>query len=230
MDSSKQTTLAGFFGKPKAGPAPPSRPSSAASQTPAPRNGVKPLAASATQKSAPAPSSPASTSVLKAPSSLPKSSPVPNTDDRTKRAGSPLKQSFTVEDAESEDELSPPPDIIPTTTSRGAKVLSTSDTQEENESMEVDPESQSSEAGPSRRRKRKVVYAESNSGSSDDETLVPSTKGELVCHCHQNLLADQVGRRPRKSLKEDSDSDDFFVADDDDDDVMCEYHTLDGTG
>ena len=172
MSSQKQTTLAGFFGKPKAGPAP-SRPSSAASQTAAVRNTAKPLATSTTQKSAPPSSSPASSAVLKTPSSLPASSPVNTDGDRKKRAGSPLKQSYTLDDKDSEDELSPPPDIPATSHKSKSEKLVEQD--EDDESMEVD-----SKAGSSRRRKRKVVYAESNSESSDDETLVVSSKGELI--------------------------------------------------
>lgn len=174
MSSTKQTTLAGFFGKPKAGPAPP-RPSSAASQNAVPRSGVGPLATSTTQKSAPPSSSPVSTSIIKTPSSIPGSSPANINDERKKRAGSPLKQSFTIGNDDSDEELSPPPDIVPTSSKKTQVVAKSESQEEEDESMDVDPE-----AGPSRRRKRKVVYAESNSGSSDDETLVPSSKGELI--------------------------------------------------
>lgn len=65
-----------------------------------------------------------------------------------------------------------------------------------------------------RRAKRKVVYVESESETESESAAKPS--------------AVKAGRKPRKSLKADSDSDDFIMGDDDDDAfaaAMDEYET-----
>lgn len=221
-DSARQTTLAGFFGKPKTGPAPPSRPTSAASQAAPKTNPPKTEALSAPSRP-PASSSPASSQALKTPSSALGSSPNVANGDRRRRAGSPLKQSHVIDDEDdSADDLSPPPEV-PVLDIRKDKIVKQArqeSQEDEQDSMDVDPE-----AGPSRRAKRKVVYAESNSGSSDDDDvpLKASSKGrwspDLTSNARSSL---SLGRRPRKSLKNDSDSDDF-VFDADDDAVMCTF-------
>jgi hypothetical protein len=153
QDRTKQTTLAGFFGKPKAGAAPP-RPASALSKIPPTPVSQPPPSRSSNSQNGPNSQSPASTSTLKTPSSFVES-PQAQKEKERKRAGSPLKQSFTIED---EGSLSPPPVDV--------------DMKEEVEDAEVG----SMEAvGEGRRAKRKVVYAES--GGSDSEDDVPLHRG-----------------------------------------------------
>lgn len=81
-------------------------------------------------------------------------------DKERKRAGSPLKQSFTLDDAS----LSPPPGDV------------------EMEEDVKEPVGESLEAeGEGRRAKRKVVYAESaGSDSEDDVPLQRGVKGKLA--------------------------------------------------
>lgn len=168
MSSSKQTTLAGFFGKPKTGPAPP-RPATAQSTVP-PKPPAKPLSASRLQEHAPPSSSPASTSALKTPSSQLGSSPQRQHGTRRQRSGSPLKQSITVDELSSNDDLSPPPEISPAGNGLQAR--------KPDAGKDTDLAEENADAGPSRRAKRKVVYAESQSGSSDDdEPLAARGKG-----------------------------------------------------
>ena len=154
QDRTKQTTLAGFFGKPKAGAAPP-RPASASSKLPP----QPPPSRPSNSQSGPSSQSPASSSTLKTPSSFVES-PQAQKEKERKRAGSPLKQSFTIED---EGSLSPPPVDV-----------------EMKEEVE-EPEAESLEVvGEGRRAKRKVVYAESGgSDSEDDVPLQRGSKGEL---------------------------------------------------
>jgi hypothetical protein len=164
MDRSKQTTLAGFFGKPKPGAAPPRPPSSLsqnASQTQAPPSTTRPVGSTSSQTGLSSTASPTSSTTLKTPSSVVGSSPYPGKEKERKRAGSPLKQSITVDDLDY-GSLSPPPEV--TRSSPGQK---------EDEKMDVDNE----EAG-TRRAKRKVVYAESGSDSEDDVPLVRGAKGQ----------------------------------------------------
>jgi len=158
QDRTKQTTLAGFFGKPKAGAAPP-RPASASSKIPPTPVSQPPPSRASNSQSGPNSQSPASTSALKTPSSLVES-PQAQKEKERKRAGSPLKESFTIED---EGSLSPPP----------VDVEMKEDVAEaEGESMEV--------VGGGRRAKRKVVYAESGgSDSEDDVPLQRGSKGEF---------------------------------------------------
>lgn len=85
-----------------------------------------------------------------------------------------MKQSIIINDEESDDGLSP----LPEDTSPAKRESETTRAQEEDiqdESMETDPE-----AGPSRRGKRKVSYAESGAESSDDEPISARPKGELL--------------------------------------------------
>jgi hypothetical protein len=153
QDRTKQTTLAGFFGKPKAGAAPP-RPASASSKIP-PTPVSQPLPSrSSNSQNGPNYQSPASTSTLKTPSSFVES-PQAQKEKERKRAGSPLKQSFTIED---DGSLSPPPVDVE---------MKEEVEKEEMESMEA--------VGEGRRAKRKVVYAES--GGSDSEDDVPLQRG-----------------------------------------------------
>jgi hypothetical protein len=149
QDRTKQTTLAGFFGKPKAGAALP-RPASASSKLPPTPVSQPPPSRPSNSQSGPNSQSPASTSTLKTPSSFVES-PQAQKEKERKRAGSPLKQSFTIED---EGSLSPPP-------------VDVEMKEEVEESMEV--------VGEGRRAKRKVVYAES--GGSDSEDDVPLQRG-----------------------------------------------------
>lgn len=80
-------------------------------------------------------------------------------------------------------------------------------TSSQGEEMAIDDEA---EEGSSRRAKRKKVsYIESGS-DSDSEDDIPLTRGN----------AKPTGRKPRKSLR--ADSEDDFVFDDDDDAAMCE--------
>jgi len=65
-----------------------------------------------------------------------------------------------------------------------------------------------------RRAKRKVVYVESES-EADSEVAAP--------------LAGKAGRKPRKSIKADSDSDDFTMGDDDDDAFAAAMDEYEGT-
>jgi hypothetical protein len=155
QDRTKQTTLAGFFGKPKAGAAPP-RPASASSKIPPTPVSQPPPSRPSNSQNGPSSQSPASTSTLKTPSSFVES-PQAQKEKERKRAGSPLKQSFTIDD-EDDGSLSPPPVDV--------------EMKEEvdevgGESMEV--------VGEGRRAKRKVVYAES--GDSDSEDDVPLQRG-----------------------------------------------------
>lgn len=154
QDRTKQTTLAGFFGKPKAGAAPP-RPASSLSKLPPTEKPHPPSSKPAdSSQSGPSSQSPASTSTLKTPSSFVES-PQAQKEKERKRAGSPLKQSFTIED---EGSLSPPP-------------VDVEMKEEVEDSMEV--------VGEGRRAKRKVVYAESGgSDSEDDVPLQRGSKGE----------------------------------------------------
>jgi hypothetical protein len=107
QDRTKQTTLAGFFGKPKAGAAPP-RPASASSKIPPTPVSQPPPSRPSNSQNGPSSQSPASTSTLKTPSSIVES-PQAQKEKERKRAGSPLKQSFTIED---EGSLSPPPVVV----------------------------------------------------------------------------------------------------------------------
>jgi hypothetical protein len=121
-----------------------------------------------------------------------------------KRAGSPLKQSITVDDEE-DGSLSPPPEaqIAPEPKVKEEAALSQGD------EMEVDDEGGE---GSSRRTKRKKVsYVESGS-DSDSEDDIPIARGK----------GRAAARKPRKSLKAESDSDDF-VFDDDDELAMSKY-------
>jgi hypothetical protein len=156
QDRTKQTTLAGFFGKPKAGAAP-SRPASSLSKLP-PTEKPHPPSSRPTDSSQIGPSSqsPASTSTLKTPSSFVES-PQAQKEKERKRAGSPLKQSFTIDD-EDDGSLSPPPVDVE---------MKEEVEDAEGESVEV--------VGEGRRAKRKVVYAES--GGSDSEDDVPLQRG-----------------------------------------------------
>jgi DNA mismatch repair protein MSH6 len=193
--SQKQTTLAGFFGKPKPGAAPPSRPTSALSQAALPT--ARPLGPSSSQNGVPSISSPASSTTLKTPSSAIDSSPHPRKE--RKRAGSPLKQSITIEDEDGS--LSPPPvESVPADTKGSAPATSSP-----REDMEVDDEEAE---GSSRRTKRKKVsYIESGS-DSDSEDDVPLIRAK----------AKAPGRKPRKSQR--AESEDDFIFDDDDDAAM----------
>jgi len=158
QDRTKQTTLAGFFGKPKAG-AVPARPASASSKLPPTPIPQPPPSRPSNSQSAPSSQSPASTSTLKTPSSFVES-PQAQKEKERKRAGSPLKQSFTIDD---DGSLSPPPVDV-----------------EMKEEVE-EAEGESVEAvGEGRRAKRKVVYAESGgSDSEDDVPLQRGSKGEF---------------------------------------------------
>ena len=157
QDRTKQTTLAGFFGKPKAG-AVPARPASASSKLPPTPIPQPPPSRPSNSQSAPSSQSPASTSTLKTPSSFVES-PQAQKEKERKRAGSPLKQSFTIEN---DGSLSPPP--VDVEMKEEAEDV-------EEESMEVVAEG--------RRAKRKVVYAESGgSDSEDDVPLQRGTKGK----------------------------------------------------
>jgi hypothetical protein len=166
QDRTKQTTLAGFFGKPKAGAAP-SRPNSALAKVP-PTSSSQPattLKGNSSSQVIPGSQSPASSSNLKTPSSTVES-PHTLTEKERKRAGSPLKQSITVDDVE-DGSLSPPP----------ADVEMEEVKESVDESMDVD-------TGGGRRAKRKVVYAESGgSDSEDDVPLQRAGNGESsLCH------------------------------------------------
>ncbi|ORY31917.1 muts domain V-domain-containing protein [Naematelia encephala] len=189
VKASKQSTLASFFGKPKAGP-PPSVP-----RPPPSSSLAKPTASS----------SPAS-SQLRTPSSALASSPL-NANGRVangvlgnaiKRPGSPMKKSMVLDD--SEDDLSPPPE--PT-----RKVTMTEEVGVELDRMDVDVDEDTmvevleTPVVQPRRAKRKVVYAESDDGDSAEEVMRPKNGN---------------GRKARKSLKADSDSDDFIFDEADD--------------
>lgn len=158
-DRTKQTTLAGFFGKPKAGAAPPRPASSLAKVPPTPASQPPSTRPAASSQNVPSSQSPASSITLKTPSSLVES-PHARQEKERKRAGSPLKQSFTIDD---DGSLSPPPVDV-----------EMEDVKEPlSESMEV-------ETGEGRRAKRKVVYAESGESDSDDDVpLQRGVKGEL---------------------------------------------------
>jgi len=158
QDRTKQTTLAGFFGKPKAGAAPSRTPSSSAILPPVPRSQpLPPVKGDSSSQTAIEPTSPASSSTLKTPSSLAES-PHPKKEKERKRAGSPLKQSFTIED---DGSLSPAPVDV--------------DMEDVKESVEDSIEA----SGEGRRAKRKVVYAESGGSDSDDDVpLQRGAKGE----------------------------------------------------
>ncbi|WVQ93995.1 hypothetical protein IAU59_001073 [Kwoniella sp. CBS 9459] len=150
--STKQSTLAAFFGAPKAGPRPsstkPSQPFSSPAAT-APRNG-----------SSVAGSSPAAPPVRA----------TQGQGQATKRATSPLKASFVA----SEDDLTPPPESGP---SSAAKAGSSGMKAEKDlaEDEDVDMDKQSAEDGSpvplGRRAKRKVLYVESDSEASSGEDV-----------------------------------------------------------
>ncbi|WWC57859.1 uncharacterized protein I303_100394 [Kwoniella dejecticola CBS 10117] len=104
---------------------------------------------------------------------------------------------------ESEDELTPPPDSGPSSakTSSGGKKV----TDEEND-IEMEEDGVAADGSPikvGRRAKRKVMYVESDSGASDEEMVT------------------KTSRKPRKSLKAESDEDDFVF--DEADDAAFEY-------
>ena len=190
MGSSKQTTLAGFFGKPKPGAAP-SRPSSALSQTPSQTQApptARPPGQTSSQTRVSSAASPASSSTLKTPSSVVGSSPYPGKEKERKRAGSPLKQSTTVDNFD-DGSLSPPPEAE-------VSVRRSSPQEKEDEKMDVD-----NEGGGSRRAKRKVVYAESGSDSEDDVPLVRGAKGKSETEHRYDYTDQQVGNLVKASRK-----------------------------
>ncbi|WRT63564.1 uncharacterized protein IL334_000469 [Kwoniella shivajii] len=147
-------------------------------------------------------SSPASTN-LRTPSSLAGSSPVVRTTQGKDigRASNPIKKNFV----ESEEELTPPPESGPSSSARAESSGKKTLIQDEDDvEMEDTIDADGSPIKVGRRQKRKVMYVESE---SDDSEADVAPKG-------------RTGRKPRKSLKEDSDSDDF-VFDEKDDAAMA---------
>ncbi|WWC85565.1 uncharacterized protein L201_000429 [Kwoniella dendrophila CBS 6074] len=180
--TSKQSTLASFFGAPKPGPRPAStNPSS----SPALNNGIRrPSSATA---------GPASSPVVRTTQGkdlLGKSSPL----------GGNKKNNFI----ESEDELTPPPESGPSSSGKKAVIP---EEDEDVQMLEDEKEAVAADGSPiktGRRVKRKVMYVESDSDGSEED-VVPKGRS---------------GRKPRKSLKADSDAEDF-VFDDADDAAMA---------
>ncbi|WVF66380.1 hypothetical protein IAT40_001120 [Kwoniella sp. CBS 6097] len=150
--STKQSTLASFFGVPKAGPRPSSTKPSQPFSSPAPaatRNGGSSVAGSS-----------------------PAAPPVRATQGQaTKRASSPVKAGYVA----SEDDLTPPPESGPSSAAKAGssgkiaeKAQSVGD---EDVKMDDEPEEDGSPVPLGRRAKRKVMYVESDSEASSGEDV-----------------------------------------------------------
>ncbi|WVR03374.1 hypothetical protein IAU60_000365 [Kwoniella sp. DSM 27419] len=181
--SSKQSTLASFFGAPKPGARPPStKPSNAAS-------------------------SPAQGSQRPA-SSIPGSSPLARTVRATQGddvAKTPLTAKSTY--VASEEELTPPPESGPSSSAQAESNVKAQVVRSPEAAGDVDMRAGDNAAADGspvavgRRAKRKVMYVESDSEASSGEDI-RATKPVAA-----------KGRKPRKSLKADSDSDEFVFDD-----------------
>lgn len=223
MISSKQSTLAAFFGKPRPNPVPRTAPAPAAEVGP-----QSTASTTAPDAAAPCATSPPS-SVLRTPTSISTPSPAtaasrPDRDRKSNRSGSPLKQSFTSQNTKGDDEALSAPShdededmeqrsrLLPVKKTALSSPLSGQDINrlEQNGAEKEDEEE---EDGPilrvslsvydehqltfeqKRSVKRKVTYIESDSESDAGPSRPPA--------------------KPRKSLKV-SEDDDFEMDDVDD--------------
>ncbi|WVQ80465.1 hypothetical protein IAT38_002570 [Cryptococcus sp. DSM 104549] len=198
----KQATLSSFFGPPKPGP----RPSS-----------------SAARPSTAATSSPASTALRTPSSSVAGSSPAtgrPAKQAQAKANGkkaSPLKKPLPESEISvisDDEELTPPPRSDPSSSTRVGSspvkikaepvknVVPAKKVVDEDVEME-ESEDEAPVVSGRRAAKRKVVYVDPDTDDSDAGDVAPKGKAAN-------------GRKPRKSLKEDSDSDEFKFDDEDD--------------
>ncbi|OCF44263.1 DNA mismatch repair protein MSH6 [Kwoniella heveanensis CBS 569] len=148
--STKQSTLAAFFGAPKAGPRPPTVKASQPFSSPA--------TAGARNGSSLAGSSPAAP-------------PVRATQGQaTKRASSPAKASYVA----SEDDLTPPPESGPSSAAKAGsngKNANKDVIEDEDVDMAAGSDGDGSPVPLGRRAKRKVMYVESDSEASSGEDV-----------------------------------------------------------
>ncbi|WWD22313.1 hypothetical protein CI109_106804 [Kwoniella shandongensis] len=157
-----------------------------------------------TPKPAHAPSSSPVTTSLRTPSSVAGSSPVTSARPPA-RSGSPLKKSMRTTEIASEDELTPPPESGPSSAAKNSSGGRKSVKEEAQTDEDIEMEDDDSPVVSGRRTKRKVVYVDPDSDDSDAVFDEPKSKP-----------SGSKGRKPRKSMKEDSDSDEFvFDAADD---------------
>ncbi|KAK8845368.1 hypothetical protein IAR55_006081 [Kwoniella newhampshirensis] len=164
----------------------------------APKPIVKPAV-----KSNHAPSSSPISTTLRTPSSVAGSSPL--TSARPPRAGSPLKKTLRTTEFASEDDLTPPPESGPSSSAKTSSVGMKMDRQPVKEDEDIEMDDDDSPVVIGRRTKRKVIYVDPESDDSDASMDMPKSKP-----------GGGRGRKPRKSLKEDSDSDEFVFNEADD--------------